>query len=57
MEDKKLSSIKNQENKQNPLPEYVPPKIITYTQEQILEQVGPAEACSPGYNGCGMSGG
>jgi len=28
-------------------PDYEPPKIITYTSEQILEQIGPAMACSP----------
>ncbi len=30
-----------------PLPEYVPPKITTYTSEQILEKIGPAQTCSP----------
>ncbi|MDJ0764302.1 MAG: hypothetical protein QNJ97_15080 [Myxococcota bacterium] len=29
------------------LPEYEPPKIIEYTSEQILEEIGPAQACSP----------
>jgi hypothetical protein len=28
-------------------PKYVPPKIVTYTSEEILEQIGPAMACSP----------
>jgi len=28
-------------------PEYAPPRIITYTSEEILEQIGPAQACSP----------
>ena len=27
--------------------EYVPPKVVTYTSEQIMEQIGPAQACSP----------
>jgi len=27
--------------------EYVPPRIVTYTSEEILEQIGPALACSP----------
>jgi hypothetical protein len=27
--------------------EYTPPKIVTYTEEEILEQIGPAQACSP----------
>jgi hypothetical protein len=28
-------------------PAYVPPRIITYTSEELLEQIGPAMACSP----------
>jgi hypothetical protein len=27
--------------------EYTPPKIVTYTEKEILEQIGPAQACSP----------
>jgi hypothetical protein len=27
-------------------PIYVPPKIVSYTSEEILEQIGPALACS-----------
>ena len=27
-------------------PDYVPPRIRTYTTEEILEQVGPALTCS-----------
>jgi len=26
---------------------YVPPRIVTYTSEELLEQVGPALTCSP----------
>jgi len=26
---------------------YETPKIITYSQEDILEEMGPAQACSP----------
>ena len=29
------------------LPVYTPPVIITYTSEEIMEQIGPAYACSP----------
>jgi hypothetical protein len=32
--------------------EYTPPKIRTYTSQEILDQIGPAQACSPGP--CGM---
>jgi hypothetical protein len=28
-------------------PAYVPPRIITYTSEELLERIGPAMACSP----------
>jgi hypothetical protein len=37
----------------NTAPEYVSPKIITYTSEEILEQIGPALACSP--SPCGVN--
>jgi hypothetical protein len=26
---------------------YEPPKLITYSNDDILEEVGPAQACSP----------
>jgi hypothetical protein len=26
---------------------YEPPKIITYSEDDILEEMGPAQACSP----------
>ena len=29
------------------VPEYISPKIKTYTSDEILEQIGPAMACSP----------
>ena len=32
---------------QKPRPEYVPAKIVTYTSEEILEEIGPAQTCSP----------
>jgi hypothetical protein len=28
------------------LPVYVPPKIVTYTGEELMERVGPALTCS-----------
>ena len=37
------------------LPSYVPPKIVTYTSEELLEQVGPALTCSP--SPCGIPSG
>jgi hypothetical protein len=30
-------------------PEYVPPKIITFSQDEIIEIIGPAMACSLDY--------
>ena len=30
---------------------YIPPEIVTYTSEEIIEQIGPAHACS-GANPC-----
>ncbi len=28
------------------LPKYVPPQVITYRGQEILEELGPAQACS-----------
>jgi hypothetical protein len=41
------------EQQQTQKPEYTPPKIVTYTSEEILEQIGPAQACSP--SPCGIN--
>jgi len=35
---------KTEHMKQTPV--YVPPKIITHTSEEILEEIGPAPSCS-----------
>jgi len=43
--EKKNKSLSG-ENSQLEFPEYEPPKIVTYTSDQILEQIGPALACS-----------
>jgi hypothetical protein len=37
----------------NDAPVYVPPKIVSYTSEEILEQVGPALACASLF--CGLT--
>jgi hypothetical protein len=34
---------------ENTLPKYEPPVVLTYTDEEILEELGPARA---GSNGC-----
>ncbi len=44
MEDKKLF-VEEQE-----LPVYEPPQVITYTDEEILEELGPAQAVYGGVN-------
>jgi len=31
----------------NDRPEYTPPIIKTYTSDELLEEIGPAQACSP----------
>ncbi len=35
------------EKEEKRTPEYLPPEVTTYTSEEILEQIGPAQACSP----------
>jgi len=35
------------DNKDIQKPEYESPEIITYTEDEIIEQIGPAQACSP----------
>jgi len=42
------------EQKTADVPAYLPPRIITYTSEELLEQIGPAMACSP--SPCPVSG-
>ncbi|MBF0451441.1 MAG: hypothetical protein HQK75_12120 [Candidatus Magnetomorum sp.] len=44
MEKKEIISDKKQQNDKL---RYEPPKIITYSEKEILEQIGPAQACSP----------
>ena len=33
------------------LPKYEPPKVVTYTEEEILEELGPAQANYGGLTG------
>ena len=49
MNESKSLEEKENEEKRDPETnlEYVRPRIITYTSEQIMEQIGPAQACSP----------
>lgn len=41
-------------NRKRDYPVYTPPTITTYSSEEILDQVGPAQACSPAP--CGIVG-
>lgn len=45
MKDKHLPEYKApQEMAGKPLPKYEPPEVITYTDEEILEEMGPVQA-------------
>ena len=35
------------EKKIKKLPKYEPPVVVTYHEDDILEELGPAQACSP----------
>ena len=48
MEKRILNTVReSQTEKEKIIPKYERPRIITYTQDDILEQIGPAQACSP----------
>jgi len=48
VEEIKVKETRNiRKTEKDPVPEYIPPKIVTYTSDEILEQIGPAMACSP----------
>jgi hypothetical protein len=42
-----MKEVLDVRNSGKEMPRYEPPRITTYTSEQILEQIGPAMACSP----------
>lgn len=51
MKDKHLLKSKApQEMAGKPLPQYEPPQVITYTDAEILEEMGPAQAGSPPFD-------
>ena len=50
MKNKELITVGGAQEAKKELPKYEPPRIITYTEEEILEQIGPAQTCSPGVN-------
>ena len=43
MKDKQVHQVP-EEMADKPLPEYEPPQVITYTDEEILEEMGPVQA-------------
>jgi hypothetical protein len=48
MEEMKVKEAGNiRKAEEDPAEGYIPPKIVTYTSDEILEQIGPAMACSP----------
>jgi hypothetical protein len=48
MEGKKqiLEDARKDQSSGTDRPKYVPPRIVSYSSEEILEQVGPALTCS-----------
>lgn len=40
----------------NELPEYEAPTIVTFTDEELLEELGPAQALVSGATGTGFGG-
>jgi len=53
--EKKDSSASSNSTATNPgtiTQPYEPPRVTSYTSEEILEQAGPAQACSP--SPCGI---
>ncbi len=41
------ASESHTENRGRKKPKFEPPKVITYSGDEILEELGPAHACSP----------
>lgn len=46
-EEKTMEKREQKEKKTKKLPKYEPPVVVTYHEEDILEELGPARACSP----------
>jgi hypothetical protein len=42
-----LTEKRNAKRKEERIPVYQTPAIITYAKEEIFEELGPAQACSP----------
>ena len=46
-EDSEMEKREQKEKKTKKLPKYEPPVVVTYHEDDILEELGPAQACSP----------
>ncbi len=45
--DKSKAARTRSEEKRAKRPKFEPPKVITYSGDDILEELGPAHACNP----------
>jgi hypothetical protein len=46
MMEKERKTMERNEKHEDKAPAYEPPEIITYSSEQIVEKIGPAQTCS-----------
>ena len=44
---KTMEKREQKEKKAKKIPKYEPPVVVTYHEDDILEELGPAQACSP----------
>jgi hypothetical protein len=42
-----VTAVPEPEPEPEALPEYQPPRVITYRGEELLEALGPMQACTP----------
>jgi len=42
-----MNEREQKEKKAKKFPRYEPPVVVTYREDDILEELGPAQACSP----------
>ncbi|OGL41726.1 MAG: hypothetical protein A2043_06135 [Candidatus Schekmanbacteria bacterium GWA2_38_9] len=45
-------SMNESENKE--IPTYIPPEVITYSSDEILEELGTVQACNSYDSSCGV---
>jgi len=56
MENRKKKHLREKEKEKKDFLTYEPPKIITYSGDEILDELGPAQACSPVSSVCPFPG-